>query len=224
MRAFLATVSFFALAGCGEEAPPTAETPPAGEADAAAVATVSAPRDNCKDIATLATAMTESEPFASLRTGNVMLGDHKVEDSFTTDVSPAGAACKLGKMSGWNPGDADTYVVNCTLFSSGVFDEEENGIKAKAVFDAAKAQLDSCLPPGWTPRDGGNNGDERTEALIYETAADIARRASSDFYVYPVELNKEYYTGSMRGGKTPGWNVTLNFQTSGAAPAAPAAN
>lgn len=217
MRALLAATSFFALASCGGEA-----AAPAAEGEQAPAAAVA--RDGCKDIATLAAAMSEAEPFASLRTGNVMLGDQKVEDSFTTDAMPAGAACKMGKMDGWNAGDPPMYVVNCTGFSSGMLDEEENAVKAKAAFDAAKQQLDTCLPAGWESRDGGNNGDERTEALIYETAADKARSESSSFYVYPIELRKEYYTGSMRGGKTPGWYVTLNFQASGAAPepAAPA--
>lgn len=215
MRAFLAATGLFALTSCGGEA-----APPANGGETAAPAT--AQRDGCKDIATLATAMTEAEPFASLRTGNVMLGDHKVEDSFTTAVAPAGASCTMGKMDGWNPGDAPMYVVNCTLFSSGMLDAEENGAKAKDVLDAAKQQLDACLPAGWESRDGGNNGDERTEALIYETAADRARSETSDFYVYPIELRKEYYTGSMRGGKTPGWYVTLNFQASGAKAEVPA--
>jgi len=214
MRALLAATSLLALTSCGGEA-----APPASGGDAPAPAT--AQRDGCKDIATLASAMTEAEPFASLRTGNVMLGDHKVEDSFTTDVAPAGASCTMGKMDGWNPGDAPMHVVNCTLFSSGMLDEEENGAKAKAVLDAAKQQLDTCLPAGWASREGGNNGDERTESLIYETAADKARSETADFYVYPLELRKEYYTGSMRGGKSPGWYVTLNFQASGAKPDAP---
>lgn len=215
MRVLLAATSLFALASCGGEA-----APPAASGDAGTP--VAAQRDGCKDIATMATAMSEAEPFASLRTGNVMLGDHKVEDSFTTDATPAGASCKMGKMDGWNPGDAPMYVVNCTLFSSGMLDQEENGVKAKEVFDAAKQQLDTCLPAGWESRDGGNNGDERTEALIYETAADKARSETADFYVYPVELRKEYYSGSMRGGKTTGWYVTLNFQASGPKPEAPA--
>lgn len=219
MRALLVATSVFALAACGAEAP----APVAAAAAAEVEAVAAAPRDGCKDIALLAAALSEDTPFMSLRTGNVMLGDHKVDDQFTTDVQPAGAQCKMGKLSGWNPGDADTYVVNCALFSSGTFDEEENGVKAKAALDAAKAQLDTCLPTGWTARDGGNHGDERTESLIYETAADRARSETANAYVYPIDLRKEYYTGSMRGGKMPGWNVTLNFQTSGSKPAADAA-
>jgi len=86
----------------------------------------------------------------------------------------------------------------------------------------AKADLDKCLPAGWTSRDGGNNGSETTESLIYETAEDLARKESSDFYVYPIELRKEFdEMGNLRGGRPPGWRVTLNFQKSGtAAPAA----
>jgi hypothetical protein len=216
MRALLAATSLFALAACGGETPAQVAT----EDGAATPAAAPAPRDSCKDIAALASAMTGDEPFASLRTGNVMLGDHKVEDQFTTDVTPAGAQCKMGQMGGWNPGDPDMFVVNCELFSGGMFDEEENAVKAKAAFDAAKAELDKCLPGDWTSRDGGNNGDERTEALIYETAADKARSEGSNFYVYPIELRKEFYQGSMRGGRSPGWSVVLNFQASGPAKAA----
>ncbi len=218
MRALLAATSVFALAACDGEAPAT--TPAAPEVGVVAPA----PRDGCKDIAMLASAISEAPPFMSLRTGNIMLGDHKVEDQFTTEVQPAGAQCTMGQMSGWNPGDPDTYVVNCQLFSAGVFDDEENGAKAKIAFDAAKAQLDQCLPAGWTARDGGNNGDERTEALIYETVADLARKEGSDFYVYPIELRKEYTTnGSIRSGRPSGWSVVLNFQAAGAKPAADAA-
>lgn len=215
MRALLAATSLFALVSCGGETPAQV----ASDGGAASPAAAPAARDSCKDIAALASAMTEAEPFASLRTGNVMLGDHKVDDQFTTDITPAGAQCKMGQMKGWNAGDPDMFVVNCELFSGGVFDEEENAVKAKAAFDAARAELDKCLPAGWSARDGGNNGDERTEALIYETAADKARSEGSNVYVYPVELRKEYYQGSMRGGRTPGWSVVLNFQASGPAAA-----
>jgi hypothetical protein len=212
MRALIAATSLIALTACGGAAP-------AQEATISNPVTPPAPRDNCTDIALLATAMSEPEPFASLRTGNVMLDDYKVEDSFTTNVQPAGAQCQLGKMSGWNPGDPDMYVANCGLFSAGVFDEEENGAKAKAAFDAARAQLDKCLPTGWASRDGGNNGDERTESLIYETAADKARSESADFYAFPIEHKKAYDSqGNLRGGRAPGWAVTLNFQMSGAKP------
>ncbi|MDP3492217.1 MAG: hypothetical protein Q8R82_03820 [Hyphomonadaceae bacterium] len=216
MRALLAATSLFALAACGGEPP----APVSAEGDTATPAAAPAARDGCKDIAALASAMTEAEPFASLRTGNVMLGDQKVDDQFTTDVAPAGAQCKMGQMKGWNAGDPEMFVVNCELFSGGVFDEEENSVKAKTAFDAAKAELDKCLPAGWTARDVGNNGDERTEALIYETAADKARSEGADAYVYPLELRKEYYQGSMRGGRTQGWSVVLNFQASGPAAAA----
>ena len=222
MRAVLAATSLFALAACGGETP----TQVATQDGAATSAAAPAPRDSCEDIAALASAMTGNEPFVALRTGNVMLGDHEVEDQFTTDVAPAGAQCKMGQMTGWNPGDPDLFVVNCTLFSAGVFDEEENGVKAKAAFDAAKAEVDKCLPSGWAARDGSNNGDERTEVLIYETAADKARSEASNVYVHPVEIRKEYVTnGSMRSGRPSGWSVVLNFQAAGpktAADAAPA--
>jgi len=211
MRALLAATSFFAFAACGGETPAEVAT----ESSAVASVAAPAPRDSCNDIAALASAMTGDEPFASLRTGNVTLGGDRVDDQFTTDVAPAGAQCKMGKMKGWNPGEPSMFVVNCELFSGGVFDQEENSAKAKAAFDAAKAELDKCLPAEWMSRDGGNNGDERTEALIYESAADKERSESADVYVYPVELRKEYYQGSMRGGRTPGWSVVLNFQASG---------
>lgn len=207
MRALIATAGILALTGCGGEVP----APAAGEQASAAPAAAPAARDSCKDIAALAAAMNETEPFTSLRTGNVMLGDMKVDDSFTTDVAPAGAACKMGKMSGFSDDAGQMHVVNCELFSSGMLDREENEVKAKAAFDQAKAELDKCLPAGWTSRDGGNNGIETNISLIYETAADIERNNSSSTYVYPISLGKEWSDGGFRG-QTPGWKVTLNFQ------------
>lgn len=207
MRALIATAGILALTGCGGEAP----APTAGEQASAAAATAPAARDSCKDIAALAEAMNETEPFTSLRTGNVMLGDTKLDDSFTTDVAPAGATCKMGKMRGFSDDAGLMYVVNCELFSSGMLDREENEVKAKAAFDAAKAELDKCLPAGWTAREGNNNGIETNVSLIYETAADIERQKTASSYVYPINLSKEWADGSFRG-QMPGWKVTLNFQ------------
>lgn len=217
MRVLLAAAGVLALASCGGETP-ASET--GGEAAAAPAA-----RDSCKDIAALAAAMSEAEPFTSLRTGNVMLGENKIEDSFTTDVAPAGAACSMGKMDGFGKDAGEMYVVNCELFSSGMLDREENGVKAKEIFDKAKAELDKCLPAGWTPREGGNNGFETNESFIYETAADIEREKTSDSYVYPILISKEWSDGGFRG-QFPGWKVTLNFQKEtpkADAPAEPAA-
>lgn len=208
MRGLLAAAGILALAGCGGEAP--AASTESGSEQAAATATPAA-RDGCKDIADLAAAMNEPEPFASLRTGNVMLGDTKLEDSFTTDVTPAGAACKMGMMNGFGQDSGMMHVVNCELFSSGSFDREENGVKAKEIFDKAKAELDRCLPAGWTAREGNNNGIETNESLIYETAADIEREKTATTYVYPINLSKEWSDGAGRG-QFPGWKVTLNFQ------------
>ena len=219
MRVTIAAAGILALAACGGETP----TPAAASGAEQPVAAAPAARDGCKDIATLAAAMNETEPFASLRTGNVMLGDMKVDNSFTTDVAPAGATCKMGRMSGFSDDAGQMHVVNCELFSSGMLDREENEAKAQAIFDQAKAELDKCLPAGWTSRDGGNNGFETNESLIYETAADIEREKSSNSYVYPISLGKEWSDGGFRG-QMPGWKVTLNFQkeTPKAAPAVPA--
>ena len=208
MRGLLAAAGILALAGCGGEAPP-ANTESGGEQAAAAAAPVA--RDSCKDVADLAAAINEPEPFASLRSGNVVQGGAPLDDHFTTDVTPAGASCSMGRMNGFSPESGMMYVVNCELFSSGSFDREENGGKAKEIFDKAKAELDRCLPTGWTAREGNNNGIETTESLIYETAADIEREKTSSTYVYPINLNKEWSDGAGRG-QFPGWKVTLNFQ------------
>ena len=205
MRATLAAIGVLALTGCG------GETPAASTDAGAAQASAPAARDGCKDIADLAAAMNEPEPFASLRSGNVIQGGAPLDDHFTTDVMPAGAACKMGRMDGFGADAGKMYVVNCELFSSGMLDREENAVKAKAAFDAAKAELDKCLPAGWTPRAGNNNGFETNESLIYETAADIARRETADTYVYPIDLGKEWSDGGFRG-QMPGWKVKLNFQ------------
>ena len=207
MRGLLAAAGVLALAGCGGETP---TAPTETVAEQAAVATPAA-RDGCKDIADLAAALNEPEPFASLRSGNVIQGGEPLDDHFTTDVAPAGASCSMGGMEGFGDNSGMMYVANCQLFSSGSFDREENGVKAQAAYDAAKAELDKCLPAGWTARDGNNNGVETNAALIYETAADTARAETSDFYVYPIELRKEWSEGSGRG-QFPGWKVTLNFQ------------
>lgn len=207
MRVTIVAAGILALAACGGEAPASSNAAGAEQP----VAPAPAPRDSCKDIAALAAAMNETEPFTSLRTGNVMLGDMKVESSFTTDVAPAGATCKMGKMSGFSDDAGQMHVVNCELFSSGMLDREENDVKAIEAFNRAKAELDKCLPAGWTSRDGGNDGDETDMSLIYETAADIEREKTSSSYVYPISLGKEWSDGGF-GGRMPGWNVTLNFQ------------
>ncbi len=206
MRVTIMAIGMLALTACGGEAPAAGNE--AGGQQAAAPAA----RDSCKDIAALAAAMSEPEPFASLRTGNIMLGETKVEGSFTTAVAPAGAACKIGTMDGFGQNAGKMHVVNCELFSSGMLDREENGAKAKEIFDKAKAELDRCLPAGWTSRDGGNNGFETNESLIYETAADIERKKTAETYVYPINLSKEWSDGGFRG-RTSGWVVALNFQT-----------
>jgi hypothetical protein len=207
MRGLLAAAGILALAGCGGETP-AASTETATEQAAAATPVA---RDGCKDIADLAAAINEPEPFASLRSGNVVQGGAPLDDHFTTDVTPAGASCSMGRMNGFSDDSGMMYVVNCELFSSGSFDREENGVKAKEIFDKAKAEVDRCLPAGWTAREGNNNGIETTESLIYETAADIEREKTSSTYVYPVHLNKEWSDGAGRG-QFPGWKVTLNFQ------------
>ncbi len=213
MRALIASVAVLTLAGCNAETPAQdAEAMPAGDLAATEADTATPPpRDGCKDIADLAVAISEPEPFASLRSGNVVQGGEPLDDHFTTNVAPAGASCSMGRMQGFSADSGLMYVVNCTLFSSGLLDREENGVKAKEVYDAARAELDKCLPAGWTARDGGNNGIETNESLIYETAADIERKNASDTYVYPINLAREWSDGAFRG-QMSGWKVTLNFQ------------
>jgi hypothetical protein len=175
---------------------------------------------SCDSIAKLAAAFDEPEPFASLRTGNFRLGDRALVDKFTTDVTPAGARCEMGTLDGFGPEPGKMYVVNCSLFSSGLLDREENAIRAKAVFDAAKLDLDRCLPDVWTSRNGSSNNAEADEAMIYETRADAERAMTASFYVYPIEMRKAWSDGGTMG-QMAGWQVTLNFQKE--IPAAPAA-
>lgn len=148
-------------------------------------------RDSCKDIAALAAAMSEAEPFASLRDGKAKLGDRELEDHFTTAVAPAAATCELGKLAAFDVGGGDVYVANCLVFSSGMLDREANAPKAKAAFDAARADLDRCLPKDWSSRDGSQPDPNATEVMIYESAADAKRSMDASSYLYPVELRKE---------------------------------
>ena len=128
--------------------------------------------DACKDIAALAVAMEEPEPFGSLRTGKAKLGGLERDGSFTTAVSPAGATCDLGKMEPLNPGSGEVYVANCLVFFTGMLEREANAEKAKAAFDAVRTDLDRCLPKGWSSRDGSQPDPNVTEVMIYESPAD----------------------------------------------------
>lgn len=176
--------------------------------------------DACKDIAALAVAMEEPEPFGSLRTGKAKLGGLERDGSFTTAVSPAGATCDLGKMEPLNPGSGEVYVANCLVFSSGMLEREANAEKAKAAFDAVRTDLDRCLPKGWSSRDGSQPDPNVTEVMIYESPADAKRSMDASSYLYPVELRKEWSDGGR--ANPPGWRVTLNFQKEAAAsPAKP---
>jgi|GEM_PF-1811944 len=215
MRICLAAgAALLALAACdgAKPAAPAIETPSAPDAltpeiEASAVTPTA---KSCEDIAALAAAMSEPEPFASLRTGKVKLGDRELDDSFTTAAAPAGAACKLGVMDGFDPAGGKLYVVNCTIFSSGMLDREENAEKAKAAFAAARNDLTRCLPTGWTSRDGSKVEIDAPETMIFESAEDAKRAMDASFYAYPVELKKEWSEGDRSAG--PGWRVTLNFQ------------
>jgi hypothetical protein len=148
--------------------------------------------------------MNEPEPFASLRS------QAESGDRFGTVVSPAAATCTLAKMEPFNPGGGDIHVANCLVFSSGMLDREAAAPKAKQAFDAARADLDRCLPQGWTSRDGSQPDANTTEAMIYESAADTKRSMDASSYLYPVELRKEWSDGGR--ANAPGWRVTLNFQ------------
>lgn len=166
---------------------------------------------SCKDIAALAAAFSEPEPFASLRTGKAKLGGRELDDSFTTAVAPAGGSCTMGIMEGFGTPPAMMHVVNCQLFASGLNDREANAAKAKAVFEAASRDLATCLPSDWATRDGSQIAVDSTEAMIYESPADVERAMTASFYSYPVELRKEWSGGGVRG-QAAGWRVTLNFQ------------
>lgn len=215
MRLILAAgVSCLLLAACdsGATAPgaaaPDVEALEDGESPLLAVDKESR---SCKDIAALAAAFNEPEPFASLRTGKVKLGDRELDDSFTTAVAPAGGSCSMGVMDGFGTPPAKMHVVNCQLFASGMNDREANAAKAKAVFEAANRDLYTCLPGDWTARDGSQVAIDSTEAMIYETRTDAQRAMTASYYTYPVELRKEWSEGGIRG-QTAGWRVTLNFQ------------
>jgi len=208
-----AITALLALAACDapKAAAPAATEPPVADAPEApdpAAATPSA--KSCGDIAALAAAMAEPEPFASLRTGKVKLGDRELDENFTTAAAPAGATCTMGRTDGFVPDSGPLYVVNCTVFSSGMLDREETAVQAKAAFDAARNDLTRCLPKGWTSRDGSKLEPDSTEAMIFESAEDAKRAMDASFYAYPVELKKEWSEGDRGAG--PGWRVTLNFQ------------
>ncbi len=193
---------------------PAAETPSATESLvtlAAVVLPVS--KDSCSDIAALAVALSEPEPFASLRSGA------ESGSRFTTNVSPAGATCALSRMAPVSPGGSDIHVANCLVFFSGMLDREATASKAKDVFDTARADLDRCLPQGWTSRDGSQPDANVTEVMIYESAADAKRSMDASSYLYPVELRKEWSDGGR--ANPPGWRVTLKFQKESAGKPAP---
>lgn len=219
MRAILAVgvaalaVAAGTLAACDAGAPAPTPTPVAEPVAAVAeppVAAAAFPATSCDDIAKLAAAMSEPQPFASLRTGKVKLGERELDDAFTTAATPAGATCTMAVMDGAGPGAGKMHVVNCSLFSSGMLDRDANADKAKAVFNAARLELDKCLPAEWIARDGSQTETDTTEMMIYESPADAQRSMDDTFYLYPVQLRKEWAEGG--AGRMPGWNVTLNFQ------------
>ena len=214
-----ASVAMFAFVACDGAKPADPATGPAAPAPAAQTpaataevdpATVTPSPKSCADIAALAAAMAEPEPFASLRTGKVKLGDRELDDSFTTAAAPAGSTCTMGKMDGFNPEGGPIYVVNCTVFSSGMLDREENAVKAKAAFEAARNDLTKCLPKDWTTRNGSTIEADTTETMIFESPADVKRAMDASFYSYPVELKKIWSEGGR--GEGAGWRVTLTFQ------------
>ena len=193
---------------------PATEAPLPAESPATEISAAASPaRDSCKDIAALAAAMTEPEPFTSLRSGLESNGQ------FATAVSPSAATCTFAKMEALGPDGGDVHVANCLVFSSGMLDREANAPKAKAAFDATRSDLDKCLPKDWTSRDGSQADANATEVMIYESAADEKRSMDASSYLYPVELRKEWSEGDR--ANPPGWRVTLNFQKEIAARPAP---
>jgi hypothetical protein len=68
--------------------------------------------------------------------------------------------------------------------------------------------LDACLPADWTSRDGSVNEVDATEAMIYESTADVQRAMTASSYTYPVQLKKAW----VEDGAASGWRVTLDFQ------------
>lgn len=168
----------------------------------------------------MVTAMDEVEPMVSLRRGKFKLGEHELDDKFTTDITPAGARCELGVMAGFTSKSGKLYVANCVLFGSGLLDRQVEAEKAKAAFDTARALLESCLPGDWASRDGSQPEPDSTEVMIYESPADAKRAMDASFYAYPVELKKEW-SDTLRDGGAPGWRVTLNFQKEGGSASAP---
>jgi hypothetical protein len=213
MRILLAaSAAMLALAACdgGKPEDATSGGLPMAEADDPPEPHTVTPTDqSCSDIAALAAAMSEPEPFASLRTGNASLGGQELSDTFTTDVAPAGASCTATRMSGYSRDSGLIYAVNCRIFSSGATDREKNAEKAKAAFQAARNDLDKCLP-GWKARDGSNVDTDSTEVMIYESPEDAKRAMDASYYVYPVELKKVWSAGG--GGESAGWRVTVDFQ------------
>ncbi len=215
MRLILAVgACCLALAACdtGASAPgartPEAETDDAGESPLLAVDRNSR---SCKDIAAIAAAFDDPEPFASLRAGRMKVDGREIEDSFATVVAPAGGVCGIGLREGLGAPPAKVHVVSCQLFASGTADRELNAGKAKAVFEAANRDLYTCLPGDWTSRDGSQIAVDSTEVMVYESAADVQRAMSASHYVYPVELRKEWSEVGVRG-QPAGWRVTLAFQ------------
>lgn len=165
----------------------------------------------CMDIAALAAAFEEPEPFASLRAASPGADDDETARAFTTDVAPAGATCTMEIGEGLGTPPAKRYAVRCQLFASGVADREANAEKAKDVFNDTTRDLRACLPEEWTARDGSLTAIDSTEAMIFETRADVERSMTARFYAYPIELRKEWYEDGLRG-QPAGWRVTLTFQ------------
>ena len=214
--ALAASLMALSLAACS----PAAETSVVAESPVVeAAVTPTSRRDSCKDIAALAAAMSEPEPFASLRASKAKLGDRELDDRFTTAIAPAAATCELGKLAAFDVGGGDVYVANRLVFSTGMLDREANAIKAKAAFDAARADLDSCLPKDWSSRDGSQPDPAATEVMIYEPADDAKRSMDAGAYLYPVELRKAWSEGNR--ADPPGWRVTLSFQQEASATSAP---
>lgn len=202
------------LPACDSGTPaPGAATPESETSDAGESPLLAVDKDSrsCRDIAAIAAAFSEPEPFASLRTGKAKPDDRELEDSFITAVAPAGGSCSMGVMEGFGASPAKVHVITCQLFASGTDDRELNAAKAKAVFETANRDLYTCLPGDWTARDGSQVAVDSTEVMVYESSADAQRAMSASYYVYPVELRKEWSEGGVLG-QPAGWRVTLNFR------------
>ncbi|NHK28151.1 hypothetical protein FF098_009575 [Parvularcula flava] len=167
---------------------------------------------DCGALQPLFESRTDAVPFEAVRTGNLMLGDTKLDDQYTTDVRVQDNRCTASVMKGFFGADANIYIVNCVAFQAGSLDNEANEAKAREIFNEVEAMVSSCL------------GSELVAETVEESADfDIYRKTTWDlenppeletgsFRVDPVYLEMSY-SPFMRGrGGPSGWLVELQLQ------------